>query len=133
MDWVYLHRCKEKKSARIKKPWEEFGCTYCGCKDYCEAISHNWVHDQNSKVGGTSTAGVKKKFFTSEFQLVFEFVNKVLLPILEKRTIPSGVDLFLIECLSKIWIDKLICPYDWAHKKSNLWFKKNMGCHMGNS
>lgn len=33
--------------------------------------------------------------------MVFEFINKVLLPKSEKRTITSSIDLFLIECLSK--------------------------------
>lgn len=54
-----------------------------------------------SKVKGTSMAGVIKKFLKSEFQIVFEFVNKVVLPKSEKRTIVSVVDLFMIKCLSK--------------------------------
>lgn len=39
-----------------------------------------------SKVGGTSVVGVRKNFWKGEFQLVYEFVNKVTLPRAEKRT-----------------------------------------------
>lgn len=38
-----------------------------------------------SKVGGTSVFGVRKKFLKAEFQLVFEFVNMVMLPRYEKK------------------------------------------------
>lgn len=33
-----------------------------------------------SKVGGTSTKSVTKKFLEDKFQLVHEFVNKVVMP-----------------------------------------------------
>lgn len=45
-----------------------------------------------SKVGGTSITVAKKKFQISEFQLVCEFINKVLFPRYEKRTIAYVVD-----------------------------------------
>lgn len=51
------------------------------------------------KVVGTSVAGVIKKFI--KFQLVFEFVNKVVLPRSEKRIIDSIVNLFVLEFFSK--------------------------------
>lgn len=54
-----------------------------------------------SKVGGASTAGVRKKFLKSEFQLVYEFVNKVVLPRLEKQIIASVFYLFVMEYLIK--------------------------------
>lgn len=43
---------------------------------------------------------VLKKQMKREYQLVFEFVNKVLLPRTEKRTIAGVPDLFLMEALS---------------------------------
>lgn len=36
------------------------------------------------------------------FQLYFEFINKVLLPRSEKRTVASASDLFLMEALGKL-------------------------------
>lgn len=54
-----------------------------------------------SKMGGTCTTSVRNKFLNGEFQLVYELVNKVILLRLEKRTIALGVDLFVMECLSK--------------------------------
>lgn len=56
---------------------------------------------EGSRVGGTLIAAVKKKFLKSEFQLVFEFINKVQLLRLGKITIASSIDMFLIKCLSK--------------------------------
>lgn len=52
-----------------------------------------------SKYEDMKCTGVPKKFFKGEHQLYFEFVNKVLLPRLEKRTVASTVDLFLMEQL----------------------------------
>lgn len=53
------------------------------------------------KVGGTSIAGKRKKFLKRKFQLVYEFVNKQVLPKAKKRIVVSAVDLFFMECLSK--------------------------------
>lgn len=47
-------------------------------------------------------AGFPKKFLKGEYQLYFEFINKVLLPRSEKRTVASAVDLFLMEQLDKL-------------------------------
>lgn len=33
--------------------------------------------------------------------MVYEFINKVLLPRSKNRTVASAVDIFLIECLTK--------------------------------
>lgn len=41
------------------------------------------------------------KFLIRELQLLFEFVNKVLLPCYEKCIVTSVVDLFLMKDLSK--------------------------------
>ncbi|KAH0746073.1 hypothetical protein KY285_007730 [Solanum tuberosum] len=46
-------------------------------------------------------AGIQKKLMKGEYQFLFEFVNKVLLPRTEKRTIASATDLFVMEALSK--------------------------------
>lgn len=51
----------------------------------------------DSKVGWTSIIGVRKKFLNSEFRLVYEFVNKVVLPRSEKEVVASTVDLFMME------------------------------------
>ena len=37
------------------------------------------------------------KVMKSEYQLVFEFINKVLLPCTEKRTVATAADLFVME------------------------------------
>lgn len=44
---------------------------------------------------------VNKKTLKGEYQLLFELVNKVLLPRSEKKTIVTGLNLFLMEVLSK--------------------------------
>lgn len=38
-----------------------------------------------------------KKYIKGEYQLTFEFVNKVLVPRTEKRTVASATYLFLME------------------------------------
>lgn len=43
----------------------------------------------SSKLGGTSIVEVRKKLLKEEFQLVYEFVNKVFLPRSEKRIVAS--------------------------------------------
>ncbi|KAK4730020.1 hypothetical protein R3W88_023008 [Solanum pinnatisectum] len=43
--------------------------------------------------------GVQKKLIKGEYQLLFEFVNKVLLPRTEKRIVASATDLFIMESL----------------------------------
>lgn len=55
-----------------------------------------------SKVGGKSTTKVTKKFLQNEYQLVFEFIIKALLPRLENKIIASSVKLSLIEFLSRL-------------------------------
>ena len=50
-----------------------------------------------SKLPTTKCAGVFKKVMKSENQLVFEFVNKTLLPWTEKRTSATSADLFVME------------------------------------
>ncbi|KAK4722021.1 hypothetical protein R3W88_012254 [Solanum pinnatisectum] len=46
-------------------------------------------------------AGVQKKIMKGEYQLLFEFVNKVLLPRTEKHIMASSTDLFVMESLCK--------------------------------
>lgn len=58
-------------------------------------------------MGGTLIAVVKKKFSIGKFQLVYEFINKVLLPISKKKTIASVITLFFIECFSKVKLNSL--------------------------
>ncbi|KAG5629597.1 hypothetical protein H5410_001314 [Solanum commersonii] len=57
-----------------------------------------------SVVGKTCTMKFAKecsKILTLEYQLVFKFVNKVLIPQTKKRTIASATDLFIMESLCK--------------------------------
>ena len=49
----------------------------------------------------TKCAGLFKKGMKSEYQLVFEFVNKTLLPRTEKRTSTTSIDLYVMELLCK--------------------------------
>ncbi|KAG5572182.1 hypothetical protein H5410_061948 [Solanum commersonii] len=54
-----------------------------------------------SKLPDMRRAGVQKKLMKGEYQLLFEFFNKVLLPRTEKYTITSATDLFIMESLYK--------------------------------
>lgn len=55
-----------------------------------------------SKVGGTSIFVVKMKLLISEYQLVFEVINKVFLQRSDETTIVSFFDLLFIFGLSKL-------------------------------
>ncbi|KAH0665361.1 hypothetical protein KY290_027610 [Solanum tuberosum] len=46
-------------------------------------------------------AGIPKKLIKGDYQLLFEFFSKVILPRSEKRIVASPVDLFLKEALCK--------------------------------
>lgn len=52
-------------------------------------------------MGGTFVARVRKKFLKAELQLVYELMNKVILPREENRIVDSIIDLFMIQCLSR--------------------------------
>ena len=52
-----------------------------------------------SKLPTTKCVGVFKKVMKSEYKLMFEFVNKTLLPRIEKRTSATSADLFVMELL----------------------------------
>ncbi|KAH0784278.1 hypothetical protein KY290_003876 [Solanum tuberosum] len=61
-----------------------------------------------TKVGSTSLhmtedllGQILEKLMKGEYQLLYEFVNKVLLPRTEKRTVASASDLFIMESLCK--------------------------------
>ena len=54
-----------------------------------------------SKLPTTKYVGLFKKVMKSEYQLVFEFVNKILLSRSKKRTSPTSVDLYVMELLCK--------------------------------
>ena len=54
-----------------------------------------------SKLLTTKCAGIFKKMMKSEYQLVFDFVNKTLLPRIEKRTSATSADLFMMELLCR--------------------------------
>ena len=52
-----------------------------------------------SKAPTTKVVAIYKKIMKSEYQLVFEFINKVFLPRTEKRTVATAADLFVMEML----------------------------------
>ncbi|KAG5576092.1 hypothetical protein H5410_056226 [Solanum commersonii] len=52
------------------------------------------------KLTKLNCVGISKKLLKGYYQLLFEFVNKVLLPRSEKRTIASATDLFVMEALN---------------------------------
>ena len=52
-----------------------------------------------SKTPTTKVAGIYNKIMKSEYQLVFEFINKVLLPRTEKRTLATAAHYFVMEML----------------------------------
>ena len=54
-----------------------------------------------SKLPTTKCARLFKKVMKSEYQLVFEFVNKTLLPRTEKRTSATSTNLYDMELLCK--------------------------------
>ncbi|KAG5606002.1 hypothetical protein H5410_027494, partial [Solanum commersonii] len=53
------------------------------------------------KLPKLNCAGIPKKLLKGEYQLLSEFVNKVVLPRYEKRTVASMANLYLMEALSK--------------------------------
>lgn len=54
-----------------------------------------------SEICNTRHAGILKELMKGEYQLVFEFVNKVLLPRSKKRIVAFVIDLFIMESIFK--------------------------------
>ena len=54
-----------------------------------------------SKLPPTKCTGVFKTVMNSEYHLVFEFVNRTLLPRTEKRTLTTSAYLYMMELLYK--------------------------------
>ncbi|KAH0644974.1 hypothetical protein KY284_032858 [Solanum tuberosum] len=67
-----------------------------GCKPSGEFSKHA------TKRGDVKRAGLPKKFLKGEYQLMFEFINKVMVPRTEKRTVASAADIFLMEKLDEL-------------------------------
>ncbi|KAH0743919.1 hypothetical protein KY290_031912 [Solanum tuberosum] len=67
-----------------------------GCKPFSDFTK------LSTKYGDVKNAGLPKKFLKGEYQLLFEFINKVLVSIIEKRTVASVADLFLMEKLDEL-------------------------------
>ncbi|KAH0746063.1 hypothetical protein KY285_007720 [Solanum tuberosum] len=55
-----------------------------------------------TKRGDIKRASLPKKFLMGEYQLLFELINKVLVPRSEKRIVASAADLFLMEHLDEL-------------------------------
>ncbi|KAK4725126.1 hypothetical protein R3W88_027905 [Solanum pinnatisectum] len=66
------------------------------CKPFSEFST------RSTKRGDVKHAGLPKKFLNGEYQMLFEFINKVLVPRTEKITITSVADLFLMEKLDEL-------------------------------
>ncbi|KAG5616008.1 hypothetical protein H5410_015832 [Solanum commersonii] len=62
-----------------------------GCKPSSEFAQ--WA----TKCGDIKRVGLPKKFLKEEYQLMFEFINKVLVPRSKKRIVASAADLFLMK------------------------------------
>lgn len=58
--------------------------------------------EEARKMKNLNLSAVSKKFLKGQYQLYFEFVNKVLLPRIEKRTIATMVDINLMEKFSTL-------------------------------
>ncbi|KAH0740924.1 hypothetical protein KY290_033967 [Solanum tuberosum] len=54
-----------------------------------------------SKLPDMHCAGIQKKLMKGEYQLLFDFVNNVVLPRSEKHIVANSEDLFLMESLCK--------------------------------
>jgi len=57
---------------------------------------------RDTKRGEIKLVGVPKKFLKGEYQILFEYINKVLVPRTEKRTMAFVADLLLIEKLDEL-------------------------------
>lgn len=64
-----------------------------------KSLSKNFL-EEAGKLKKLNPLVVSKKTLKGQYKLYFEFVNNVLLPRIEKRTIATMVDLYLMEKLS---------------------------------
>lgn len=78
-----------------------------------KSLSKNFL-EEAGKLKKLNPLVVSKKPLKGQYQLYFEFVNKVLLPRIEKRTIATMVDLYLMEKLSTM-VPKFACIDDGTH------------------
>lgn len=62
----------------------------------------NYFLEKVGKLRNLTSSVVSKKLLKGQYQLYFEFVNKVLLLQIEKRIIATIDDLYLIEKLSSL-------------------------------
>ncbi|KAH0650082.1 hypothetical protein KY284_029994 [Solanum tuberosum] len=67
-----------------------------GCKPSSDFVQ------RATKRGDIKHVGLPKQFLRGEYQLLFEFINKVLVPMSEKRTVASAADLFHMEQLDEL-------------------------------
>ncbi|KAH0665346.1 hypothetical protein KY290_027599 [Solanum tuberosum] len=67
-----------------------------GCKPSSDFVQ------RATKRGGIKRVGLPKKFLRGEYQWLFEFNNKVLVPRSKKRIVASATDLFLMEQLDEL-------------------------------
>lgn len=95
--------------------------------------------NEYGKLPNLIRAGTPKKFLKGVYQLLFEFINKVVFPRSEKRTVDFGADLFMIEALNKFEVINLpAIILEHIHKISllkmesmdGLWISSNKGVHL---
>lgn len=67
-----------------------------GCKPFSDFVQ------RDTKYGDIKRVGLPTKFLKGEYQLMFEFINKVLVPKSEKRIVASVTDLYLMEQLDEL-------------------------------
>ncbi|KAH0742962.1 hypothetical protein KY290_030955 [Solanum tuberosum] len=94
---TFRSKLREGKSLRIILGVPSLGIRSIeGCKPFSDFVQ------RATKRGDIKHAGLPKKFLRGEYQLLFEFINKVLVPRSEKRTVASAADLFHMEQLDEL-------------------------------
>ncbi|KAK4724109.1 hypothetical protein R3W88_026888 [Solanum pinnatisectum] len=58
--------------------------------------------ERQGEILGMNCVGIQKKLIKGDYQLLFEFVNKVVLPRSEKRIVASTANLFIMDPLCKL-------------------------------
>ncbi|KAH0644978.1 hypothetical protein KY284_032862 [Solanum tuberosum] len=92
-----FHLNKERLGEILEVPRE-------GIKSVVGQTCSKSFANECAKLPKMNCAGIPKKLLKREYQLLFEFVNKVILPRSEKRIVSSAADLFFMEALCKVYL-----------------------------
>lgn len=71
-------------------------------KTVVDKFPSKYILEQAGKLRNLTSSAISKKLLKGQYPLYFEFVNKVILPRTEKRTITTMVDLYLMEKLTTL-------------------------------